>query len=313
MTHSKVSMWDTLRNALSTYHDQRTVRVAGAIAVGYLLCSVLLARTPGSLSYVEGLVPVLAVLFGPAAALGAVLGVLLSDLFFGAVGPWTAVSMAWLFSLAAITDALSRRSRAGNRTIIPRMNSARRIGRYVAVVLVASVCAVAVAAWISLLVSVQPVFTGFGAALTKAAVAVVAGPVVFALLGFVVRRRGVSSDTKRVDLPGGRPTNARLVGVFGVSTIWLLAGTGLGVVTDDFRLAGLEAAQRFVPIGGILGSILNGVIQATYLYGDVIVIVFGGVAAIAIAAVVRGVGVRGGMNDRKTAGDTREERQFPHE
>ena len=299
------------------------VSIALATVVGFLAVEVA-TRTATSVALVGGAFVAAAVLVGPVAPLGGVVGLIIHDIFHGAIGYWTTVTAAWVLVFVWLVVWLAEGlSNGQERQCLKSMH--RVAPAYAGIILIGGVNATAFAAWLVMILGAQRFYTAVSGFLPGVIAAV--GLCVFGLFAVGVAKR-LDKQIGQTDTHGnslfeskepGRnrsegPTDTMAVGVFVIGTGWLLSVSALDVFVHDLGL--YPTASEFSAfVTGFLGSgspiatVGTTVLLGVYKYGELAVILSAPVALTAmlgwytyheqvLSSTAHGVGViRGGLSD----------------
>jgi hypothetical protein len=274
-------MWEKLRGSSVTTSvvPEHVALVSGA---GFLLVAAATsARIP---VIVVGSLLVAAALFvGPSAAFGGACGLVVHDLFRGAVGVGTLAVAVWLCAFVGLLAWFSP-ALAGSRTRLAVRSPPRALRSYVAGAVVAGLYATALSAWVSTVAGHERFFTVAADLLPGVLVAGVVGATVLVVAPRL--DRGVTTPT---DTPRGRLTT---LGLFVVAAAWLVGAVGtdllahdLGLFHTDIQLAYYVAG--LLGTGSLVATVGSAVLLTVYRYGELAVVLSAPLATLLSWAVVR--------------------------
>jgi hypothetical protein len=214
---------------------------------------------------------------GPSVTLGGAAGVIIHDLFRGAVGLWTAELAVWMLAYAGLVAWLDPDRTPGAPTWAARTA--------LLACLVAGAYATATAAWLTAVLGGEPFYTG-GVDFLPGLLVVVVG----ALLGGRLRESvpplfaEERSHTPRVaaDSAAPRPRRfdrrrgAALLGLGVVGVLWLVGAIGLDAFAHDLGKFGSENELRnyagnLFGTGTLVAALGVSVLVGVYHYGDLVV------------------------------------------
>lgn len=260
-----------------------------AAAVGFVLEGVA-TEAALSTTLVVGLLGGAVLLVGPSAALGGTFGLVVHDLFRGAVGYWTLGAAVWLLAFSGGVVWLAPRLFVGRDERSSHSTGGAML-TYVRAAVVAGVYASALAAW--------TVALSGGARFYTVAIDFLPGIVPAAVLGVAVLV--VASDwvDRPLDVPveGDRPltrstrwgqmlrsharsagpTRATVVGMAVVGVCWVVGVTGIDVLAHDLGQFTTASELRSDLAGtlspsSLLGTVVTTVLVAIYRYGEATVV-----------------------------------------
>jgi hypothetical protein len=258
--------------------------VALATVVSFLL-TLFAPDTSVSVTAVGGALVAATLLLGPAAAAGGAAGVLVHDIFAGAVGYWTLASVVWIVVFAGgVAWLVPTLLSAGDRESSGQ--SLRASLWYVAAVVIACLHATALAAWTTSVSGGERFYTTVPELLPGVVFAVGIGVPLLVLLsgrpgrrfeGAVgSRRRLVFSvrgwDTETLTRRNGS-TRRTVLGLFGVGFAWVCGATTLDLLAHDLgQFVTVSQLQHYVtPVVGRdspLATVVTAVLVGVYRYGE---------------------------------------------
>ncbi len=269
------------RTLVSTVISFAAITIAASVAIPTVYVAALLISTV----VVLGSVPI---------AIGGAAGVIIHDLFSGSVGYWTAVVSLWIFTFAGVIAWLSPnpiRNRVDNRAPLGIILA------YIGIATPAGIYATSAAAWLSVALSGEPLYTAVTTLVFGVAITIGVGTVI--LSAYVLRERwnALASTDRRTgtgsETDGGihqlfDSKTVTLVGHFVLGTVWLLGTIGLDIAVRDLGLFATESqlveSLGFGGGGSILGSTIMIVLTGIYRYGDVGILLSAPIAIVVIAA-----------------------------
>jgi len=264
----------------------------GAV-VGFLLVAIA-RETATPIAYVGGVVVAGVFLVGLAAALGGVAGLVIHDLFQGAIGYWTPVTAVWILVCGAVVTWLVGGRHGLNDA--SRGSLSRRVVATAGVVTLAGVYATAVAAWLAMLLGGERFYTAAFEFLPGVAVAV--GASFLVVIAVAVTRRfdrlperesgpaSPESGEQRPDSTAG-PSVAATLGVFAIGSAWLGGAIALDLLVHDLGLFA-TASEFHAYLIGFLGSgspmstVGTTLLVGLYQYGHVAVLLSALLAVLAV-------------------------------
>jgi hypothetical protein len=262
-------MWEKVQRA-SVATPVVPKHVALAAGVGFVLFAV--ATSAGvPVAVVGGVLVAAALLIGPSAALGGTSGLLLHDLFRGAVSVWTLAAAVWLCLFVTMLAWLTP-SVAGGRARASVQRPPRAVRLYIGAVLIAGLYATALAAWVLTVAGSERFYTAAAGLLPGVAVASVLGVVV--LVAATRLDRGVAVSPAQVPDRPGRLTAA---GLLLVVAAWLGGAIGTDLLAHDLGLFPTEIQLEYY-VAGLFGSgslvatVGKAVLVGVYHYGEAAVL-----------------------------------------
>jgi hypothetical protein len=255
--------------------------VALAACVGVSLVGVATA-TGTPVAYVVAALVAAALVLGPSAGVGGAVGVVLHDLFTGAVGTWTVGLAVWLVAFAVPVAWLGPRRPPA--TPGPLRSRLGRQLRALAAFGVGGVYATALSAWLLALVGGQRFYVAAYQFLPGVPVAAALGAVALVVLSTRSGRRiaAVWTDRRyavtRPETDGGvdhrhdRPGWTFILWLLAVGVAWLAVAGGLDLFAHDLTLFANEA-ELLVYARGLFGegSPIATVVVSVYRYGTLAV------------------------------------------
>lgn len=263
----------------------------GMLAVG------IAAKTATPMAYVGGALVASGFFIGIAAPVGGVAGLIIHDLFRGALGYSMLVVAAWILVFTGLVVWLTGPiSNASERL---GLQSRRRTGpAYLEMVLIAGVHATAFAAWLVMILGWQRFYTAAIGLLPGVVVAM--GVCVLALVSMdVVRRFGPLTDRNYVfDSPSfervvpdrdgsARRTDAVALGALIIGIGWLSGTLALDIFVHDLGIFGTASQFRayvtgFLGIGSPIAVVGTALLVGVYRYGELAVLLSAPVAILAL-------------------------------
>ncbi|WP_235007125.1 hypothetical protein [Haloarcula mannanilytica] len=235
-------------------------------------------------------------LIGPAAPLGGAAGLILHDLFHGALGYWTLTSAVWILAFAGLVTWLVGLPRPGNDT---GPESIARLGPAdTGSVTVAGINATALAAWLVLILGGERFYTAILGFLPGVAVVIVTS-VFVVVAGWIARHfdrmpdRTATADSS-VSGPGTQerngsagPTLAMTVGLLAIGSVWLGGAAALDLLVHDLGLFATVSEFRtfvtgFLGTGSPVAVVGTTVLVGLYRYGELAVLLSAPVAVIVL-------------------------------
>ncbi|MFC6863826.1 hypothetical protein ACFQGE_10150 [Halomicroarcula sp. GCM10025817] len=244
--------------------------VALASGAGFLLVAVATsARIP--VAVVGGLLVAAALFVGPSAALGGTSGLVIHDLFRGAVGVGTLTLAVWLCVFVGLLAWFSP-ALAGGRARLSVRSPPRALRSYVVGTVVAGLYATAASAWVATVAGHERFYT--------AAADLLPGVLVAGLVGVAAivtaRRLGRAVSVPRATV-GTRPGRLTTLALFVVGAAWLVGAIGtdllahdLGLFPTDIQLAYYVAG--LLGTGSLVATVGSAVLLSVYRYGELAVV-----------------------------------------
>ncbi|MFC7019289.1 MULTISPECIES: hypothetical protein [Haloarcula] len=262
-------MWETLQRS-SVASPVVPEHVALASGVGFLLVAVATwVRVP--VAVVGGLLVAAALLVGPSAAIGGTSGLVIHDLFRGAVGSSTLAVAVWLCTFVALLAWFSP-TLAGGRPRVSVRSQPRALRSYVASVVVAGLYATALSAWVSTVAGHERFYTAAADLLPGVLAAGAVGVAVIAVASRLDRDVPVPQSSA-----GTRPGRLTTLGLFVVGAAWLAGAVGtdllahdLGLFPTDIQLAYYVAG--LLGTGSLVSTVGSAVLLTVYRYGELAVV-----------------------------------------
>lgn len=259
--------------------------VAIASGAGFLLLATATSvQIPVAVA--GGFLVTAALLVGPSAAIGSAGGLVIHDLFRGAVGVGTLVLAVWLCVFATLLAWFSP-GVAGGRERATVRSPPRAVRSYLGATVVAGLYATALAAWVSTVGGSERFYT--------VAADLLPGVLVAALLGTAVLvvaprlDRAVSISRANV---GARPGRLTTLGLFVVGAAWLAGAVGtdllahdLGLFPTDIQLAYYVAG--LLGTGSLVATVGSAVLLTVYRYGELAVVLSAPLAGVLSWVLVR--------------------------
>ncbi|WP_435095232.1 hypothetical protein [Halorubrum sp. N11] len=287
-------MFGSLRQIETNSVDPAHVAVAtgaGLLTVG------IAAKMATAMAYVGGTFVAAGVFLGPAAPLGGVAGLIIHDLFRGAIGYSTLVVAAWMLVFSGLVVWLT--GPVSNTSERLGLQSTRRtVPTDIGMVLIAGIHATAFTAWLAMMLGWQRFYTAAIGLLPGVVVAMGMCVVILVSAG-AIRRLGLLADRTTVfdfspfrpavseqDRSAGR-TGAVAVGALTIGAAWLGGALALDIFVHDlglfttasqFRAYITEFLGTSSPIAVVGTSLLVGV----YRYGELAVLLSAPVAMLAL-------------------------------
>lgn len=287
-------MWGKINQTRVVRGNQ--VSIALAAVVGFLVVEIA-TRTAASVALVGGAFVAATVLIGPAAPLGGVAGLIIHDVFHGAIRYWTATTAAWVLVFAWLVVWLVNGLANGQER--KGLKSIHRVApAYAGIILIGGINATAFAAWLVRILGAQRFYTAVIRFLPGVIAAV--GLCVFGLIAIGVaerlgRRTGRASTRGRSLFESevrGRnrsegPTGTMAVGVFIIGTGWLLGVSAFDVFVHDLGLYPTASEFRafvtgFLGSGSPIATVGTTVLLGVYTYGELAVGLSAPVALLAV-------------------------------
>ncbi|WP_336337987.1 hypothetical protein [Haloarcula brevis] len=264
------------------------VQLALAAVVGFLAVE-MATRTGTSMAWVGGAFVAAVVLVGPAAPLGGVAGLVIHDAFHGVIGYWTVATAVWILTFTGVVAWLSTEPDGRGLESMHRTAPA-----YAGWLVVGGVNATAFAAWLALVLGVQPFYTAVMGYLPGVAVAVGLG--VFGLVavgaaervGWLPGRAGARGHSlSESNAPGRNSSTGPTLGVFLAGTGWLVGVSALDVFVRDLWLYPTATEFRafvtgFLGSGSPVATVGTTVLLGVYEYGELAVVLSAPVSILAV-------------------------------
>jgi hypothetical protein len=253
---------------------------SGWVAIGAAVGFVLLAGSTTAAVpavYPGAVLVAAAFVVGPSVTLGGAAGVVIHDLFRGAVGRWTAELAIWMLVFAGLIAFLD----PDGTPDAPAWD----VRSVLLTCAVAGVYATATTAWLATLLGGAPVYTT-GADFLPGLLVAVAGALVGSRLRETVptpfeanggHDAGVAESDSGVRRPRrfDRRRGTALVGLLAIGVLWLVGAIGLDVFAHDLAQFGSEnqlrnyAGNRFG--AGTTAAVGVSALVGVYRYGDLVV------------------------------------------
>ena len=288
-------MWRNLRHSptVSKIASNQTLLFALVSFAGVSIAAALAIPTV----YAAALLIAAAVLVTPVPiAIGGAFGVIIHDLFFGAVGYWTPVLSLWILVFAGGIALLSLDTieRSGGFGSLSAVDS---VFAYVGTAIPAGIYATAAAAWLAVFLNGEPFYTAVTTLLLGIPITLAVGTAILITHGPSKRlnaRVSTDSQIKNVSKPDGGIRHlidqkaVTLAGHLALGTVWLLGTIGLDIAVRDLGLFATESqlveSLGFGGGGSLLSTAFMTVLIGIYRYGDVGILLSAPIAIVVIAA-----------------------------
>jgi len=285
-------MWGRINRIRVVQENPR--EVALATAIGFLMVEIA-TETATPIAYVGGVFVAGILLIGLAAPFGGVAGLVIHDLFHGAIGYWTVASAAWILAFAGVVGWFVGSGPRG--TEFKQRSIFRLVPAYTGVVIVGGTYATALGSWLVLVLGGQRFYTATVGFIPGVAAAIVASVLVVAARAITQRfvHRSTRTGTTGDSLAGSRvrrdsaagPSAGMTIGVFAIGCAWLGGAAAVDLLVHDLKLFATVSAFRafvtgFLGSGSLLAAVGQTALVSLYRYGELTVRLSAPIAMVAL-------------------------------